>query len=307
MGADARGLGGEVRVNYHIAPGEEIAPRGQIAKIKANLRALKLLKNLQKEGRAATPDEQRILVQYTGWGHSPQVFDRQNASYWERGLTYISGVETWAEKYYEYYKELKELLTEDEWETAADSTLNAHYTSKEVITAMWDLARHLGFTGGTVLEPAAGIGHFFGLMPEDLTHDSSLVGVELDQISGGILAQLYPNANILVKGFEDVPIPPNSVDLAITNVPFAKEGPADAQERYGQALNLHNYFLARMVDAVKPGGIVLAISSHHSMDSFRKQRQVIADRADFLGAVRLPNNAFEENAGTPVGCESKFI
>lgn len=295
------------RVNHRIGADDVIVPGGAITQVKANIAAIKLLKQLGTENRSATPDEQKTLAQYTGWGNLSQVFhegygrameayENKEAEYkwkWNRD-------ENWEKKWGKYYKQLKDLLTEQEFNAAAASTLNAHYTARGVIEAMWMMAEKLGFKGGTVLEPGAGIGHFFGLMPATLTDNSNLIGIELDSISGRILAQLYPNAKTFVKGFEEVNLPPNSVDLVISNFPFAQEGPADAKKRYGQNLNLHNYFFARSLDSLRPGGLVIAITTHHTMDSAVSQRKLLASKGELIAAIRLPNTAFKENAGTEV-------
>ncbi|MBE7558218.1 DEAD/DEAH box helicase family protein [bacterium] len=305
---DAGAIQGEDdgRVNHSIAPEDEIAPKGDVAKARANLAAIRLLRVLESENREATADEKRVLARYTGWGGLSQVFDRGKREAMEaaqRGdLHFRHGRrdEAWEKKWGALAREVHELLTEEEWERAQASTINAHYTSRSVISAMWGMARRLGFTGGTVLEPAAGVGHFFGLMPQDLAANSNLVGIELDSLSGRILAKLYPRATVFNRGFETVGLPPSSIDLAITNVPFAAGGPWQAKEQYGQDLSLHNYFIVRMLDALRPGGILLAISTHFTMDANRQQRELIAGKGDLVAAIRLPNNAFSENAGTEV-------
>lgn len=283
--------------NHVVREDHTLAPKGQISKIKANIAALKILKRLDEQGRDATPQEQIALATYTGWGHSPQVFDadkgsRMNSAYsWGRD-------EAWEKKFGKYYTELRDLLTDDEWKQAVRSTLYAHYTSREVVGGMWGLVRRLGFEGGRILEPAMGTGNFFGLMPEDISAQSSLVGAEIEPIAGRIAKYLYPDAQIFIEDFSKVALPDNSIDLAITNVPFANKGPADP--RYTEELNLHNYFLARMIDAVKPGGLVVAISSYFTMDANKRQREFLDKRADLIGAIRLPNDAFKANAGTDV-------
>ncbi|MDD5457875.1 MAG: helicase-related protein [Phycisphaerae bacterium] len=294
-------------VNHRIASDDVIAPKGAITQIKANIEAIKLLKQLEAENRNATPEEQKILAQYSGWGNLSQVFHegygRAMIAFENNEDEYEwkwSRDENWEKKWGKYYKQLKELLTEQEFNAAAASTLNAHYTERGVIESMWDMAEKLGFKGGTILEPGAGIGHFFGLMPQQLSENSKLIGVELDSISGRILSKLYPKAKTFNKGFEDVNIPPNSVNLVISNYPFAQQGPADAKKRYGIDLNLHNYFFARSIDALRPGGVLIAITTHHTMDSAMNQRKLLASKAELIAAIRLPNTAFKENAGTEV-------
>lgn len=287
-------------VNFTIEPGTQLAPNGTVAKIQANIKAIRILRQLEADDRPATREEQEKLAQYTGWGALSQVFDhRYGKPMLENEAAYNRNA-SWEKKWGKYYRQLTEMLSEEEWLAARASTTNAHYTSPDVITPMWELAQHLGFRGGKVLEPGAGIGHFFGLMPGDLADQSKLIGVELDLLTGRILKALYPRADIFVQGFEDTKIPPGSIDLAISNVPFHQNGPADASARYGRKLNLHNYFLLRMLDAVKPGGLVMAITTHHSLDSNAADRALMGERADLVGAIRLPNDAFKKNAGTEV-------
>jgi N12 class adenine-specific DNA methylase len=295
------------RVNHRIGPGDVIVPGGAITQVKANIEAIRLLKSLEAENKSANPEQQRILAQYTGWGNLSQVFHegygRAMLAYENNEAPYhwrYNRDENWEKKWGKYYKQLKELLTEQEFNAAAASTLNAHYTERGIIESMWQMAERLGFKGGTVLEPGAGVGHFFGLMPESIANSAKLIGVELDSVSGRILSQLYPKAKTFVKGFEEVNLPPNSVDLVISNFPFAQEGPADAKKRYGQNLNLHNYFFARSIGVLRPGGLVIAITTHHTMDSAISQRKLLASKAELVAAVRLPNTAFKENAGTEV-------
>jgi adenine-specific DNA methylase len=295
------------RVNHRIGPNDVIVPGGAITQVKANIEAIKLLKSLEAENQSATPEQQKTLAQYTGWGNLSQVFHegygRAMLAYENNEASYhwrYNRDENWEKKWGKYYKQLKELLTEQEFNAAAASTLNAHYTERGIIESMWKMAERLGFKGGTVLEPGAGVGHFFGLMPQTVADGSKLIGVELDSVSGRILSQLYPNAKTFIKGFEEVNLPPNSVDLVISNFPFAQEGPADAKKRYGQNLNLHNYFFARSIDVLRPGGLVIAITTHHTMDSAISQRKLLASKAELVAAVRLPNTAFKENAGTEV-------
>ena len=312
--AKAEGVQAEDRSRNHvILPEHEIAPRGEVGKLRANLDAINILKKLDTEKRAATDEEKVKLAQYTGWGGLSQALDEGKGG---AMLDRESGEpdwrwrhrqdEAWEKKWGKYYKELKEALTPEEFKRALASTRNAHYTSREIISSMWDMAKRLGFRGGNVLEPAAGVGHFFGLMPKEFAK-SKLVGVELDSITGKILGALYPKAQTFNQGLEEVDIPPNSIDLAISNVPFDEIGPRDAEKRYDQKLNLHNYFIARMLDAVRPGGMVVAISTHRTMDSQAKQREFLASKGELIGAIRLPNDAFKGNANTEVTTDILFL
>ncbi|MFW6032633.1 MAG: zeta toxin family protein, partial [Phycisphaeraceae bacterium] len=274
--------------NHVIEPGDALAPRGDVAKFNANLTALELLATLEKEGRPATAEERKTLAQYTGWGWIGEAFNPDNPRY---------------KKQYAKLRELVDrgVISEDDYRAARTSTINAHYTSPEVIGAMWQMARRLGFTGGegtTILEPAMGIGHFFGLLPETM-RGGRLVGVELDNLSARISRKLYPAADIRHEGFQATRIPNGSVDLAISNVPFDNSRVPGAKDY--PDLYLHDYFFARALDKVKPGGLVLFITSDGTLNKVDKRvRQLIAEKADLLGAVRLPNNAFQANAGTEV-------
>lgn len=266
--------------NHVIAPGDVIAPKTPAAKFKANLDAVNLLRTLEKEDRNPTPEEKKILAQYTGWGWAGQYFDEQ------------------ATKNAKFYDKLKDVMSPEEFASARRSTINAHYTAAPVISSMWEMVRRAGFTGGSVLEPAGGVGHFFGLMPQDLAEASRLHGVELDDISGRIFGKLYPQAKIDVKGYQDTRIPNNSVDLAISNVPF---GSYTISGKDYKDLLIHDYFFARSLDKVRPGGLVAFITSDGTLDKLdRSTRELLAQKGDLVAAYRLPNDAFQENAGTAV-------
>lgn len=291
--------------NHRIGADDVLIPGGDKSKARANLAALKLLRTLEKEDRNPTPEEKKILAQYVGWGGLPNVFNNAIAALRERKKSgYLYGSQetelaNWEKDWGKLYDEAKSLMSPEEFAAAARSTLNAHYTSRDVIEPMWDIARRLGFTGGTVLETSAGIGHFLGLQPADLAEKTKWKAVELDSITGRMLRKLYPQAQVQVTGFESAKMPNHSVDMVIGNFPFAKDGPID--DRYPR-LSLHNYFFARSVDVLKPGGIIMAITSNSTMDagSSRAAREWLAERADLVGAIRLPNTAFKKNAGTEV-------
>ena len=287
-----RAAGGELTdPNHSIEPGDEIAPKGKKGKANANLAAIKLLKQLETENRPATSAEKKVLAKYTGWGGVKEVFEHGKAS--------VGDDVNWEKNWRPLYNVVRAELTDDEYRRAASSILNAHYTSDEVIGEMWEGIRKLGFNGGRVLEPGAGIGHFFGLMPNDIANKSHLTGVEIDSISGRIMAKLYPQAKIHQKGFEKANIAKASMDLIVGNVPFHKDGPID--KAYPKA-SLHNYYFLRGIDLLKPGGLMVAITSDSTMDNdvSKKSREWLAERADLVGAIRLPNNAFAKNAGTQV-------
>ncbi|MEB3103037.1 DEAD/DEAH box helicase family protein [Ferviditalea candida] len=274
-------------VNYRITD-DELGHGGAKTKFKWNTEAIRLLNELEQEQRQATTDEQAVLARYVGWGGIPQAFDEANTQ--------------WAAE----YAELKALLEPDEYASARASTLNAHYTSPTVIKAMYDCLETMGFCSGNILEPSCGIGNFFGLVPESFK-DSRLFGVELDSITGRIAKQLYPQASIAVSGYEQTNLPDSFFDLAIGNVPFGGYGVAD--KRYDKhKFLIHDYFFAKTLDKVRPGGIIAFITSKGTMDKQNPVvRKYIAERAELLGAVRLPSNAFLANAGTEVTADILFL
>ena len=258
-------------------------PKGDKARFKANIEAIKTMNNLMAENRRATPEEQVILSKYVGWGGLANAFDEKKAD--------------WAKE----YKQLKNLLSEEEYKSARGSTLNAHYTEVGVIRAIYNGLAGLGFKGGRVLEPSAGVGHFAGAMPQDVAGNSSWTMVELDSITGNIAKYLYPNADVRVQGFETAKIPDDYMDMAISNVPFGNYAIVD--KKYPKAVTgaIHNYFFAKALDKVRPGGIVCFITSRFTMDAQNDSvRHYIAQRADLLGAIRLPDSAFKGNASTEV-------
>ena len=290
--------------NFRITPeiAEEIDNRSKKEKTRDNIKAIRLLKQLMTEERPATPEEQAILVKYVGWGFNKDIFYKP-----------------WAEKngYAKEHEELKELLTEEEWDYARRSTLTAHYTATDVVGAMYEVLKRVGFDGGKVLEPALGIGHFLGLMPDEMREASWLTGVEIDKISGNIAKLLYPRANINIMGYEEFAVPyeekkllnENYYDLAISNVPFSDTGPAK-DVRYSKipVYNLHNFFFAKAIDQVRPGGVLMFITSRYTMDSIDDGfRKYMNERADFLGAVRLHNEAFKGIAETKVVTDIIFM
>ncbi|NQZ55851.1 MAG: N-6 DNA methylase [Lentisphaeraceae bacterium] len=271
--------------NHIITNPESLVPTGGITKIKANIKAIEVLQLVEEEGRQATKEEQEVLAHYVGWGGLKNIF--------ERNIYRISPqIRDHAEK-------VKELLSEADWESAAHSTLNAHYTSPEIIEEMWTAARHLGFKGGNYLEPAGGIGHFIGLMPEDLAQKSRLHTVECDSVSSRIMAKLYPDAQNQAAFFEDAVLKNNNMDLIISNVPFLENPHRDP--RY-KKMHLHDYFFNRGIDVLKPGGVMIAITTSGSLDSSRsaESRRLLFEKADLVGAIRLPSDAFKKNSGAEV-------
>jgi len=268
--------------DYRITESDSIGVGSDKTRFRNNLQAIRLLKKLEAENRLATPEEQAVLVRYVGWGNLSAVFDSYNRQ-WQ------------AER-----QELRELLTDEEYEAAAGSTLNAHYTSPEIIRAIWNVLQQWGFTGGRICEPAAGIGHFFGLMPDEIYSRSHLHGIELDSISARIASQLYQTADIRQGAFEKVRLPDNYFDLFISNVPFGKYRVFDP-ERPKLNFTIHDFFFAKAIEKTRPGGLVVFITSHYSLDKINPAwRRYMADRADLVTAVRLPKTAFLKNAGTEV-------
>ena len=272
--------------NFHITD-EHLGEGGAKARFRANMDAITTLKRIEAEGRAATADEQETLSRYTGWGAIPDAFDESKGD--------------WAKE----YAELKAALTPEEYEAARSSTLNAHYTSPTVIRAIYEALGNMGFEGGRILEPSMGVGNFFGLLPDSM-RNSELHGVELDSITGRIARQLYPEAEITVAGFETTNRP-GFFDLAVGNVPFGNYQVFDPEyNRLG--FSIHNYFAAKMLDQVRPGGIVAFVTSRYTMDSRDESvRRYLAERGELLGAIRLPNNAFRANAGTDVVTDIIFL
>ena len=272
--------------NFRITD-EHLGEGGPKQKFARNIEAIRTLQTLENENRNATPEEQEILSQYVGWGGLADAFDPDKDS--------------WAKE----YKELKGLLSEDEYVAARASTLNAHYTSPTVIRAIYDAVEQMGFQTGNILEPSCGVGNFFGMLPESMA-GSRLYGVELDSITGRIARQLYPEADITVAGFETTS-QRDFYDLAVGNVPFGNYKVND--KGYNQlGFSIHNYFFAKALDQVRPGGVVAFVTSRYTMDSKDSSaRKYLAQRADLLGAVRLPNNAFKANAGTEVVSDILFL
>ena len=272
--------------NFRITD-DHLGEGGAKQKYARNIEAIRTLFKLEQEHRGATAEEQQVLSQYVGWGGLADAFD--------------PGKDSWAKE----YAELKGLLSEDEYAAARSSTLNAHYTSPTVIRGIYDAVEHMGFQSGNILEPSMGVGNFFGMLP-DTMQDSRLYGVELDSITGRIAKKLYPQADITVAGFETTDRR-DFYDLAVGNVPFGQYKVNDkAYNKLG--FSIHNYFFAKAIDQVRPGGVVAFVTSRYTMDSKDSTaRKHMAERADLLGAIRLPNNAFRANAGTDVVSDIIFL
>lgn len=266
----------------------ELPKAGQKTRYGWNIEAIRLMKQIEYEDRAATPDEQKILARYVGWGGIPQVFDENN--------------ESWKKE----YAELKSLLTGSEYTDARESVTTAFYTSPEIIEAVYQGLSQFGFKKGTILEPSVGVGHFFGAMPDSIS-ESRLYGVEKDGISGRIAKLLYPKAKIKICGFEDTVFPDNFFDVAVGNIPFGDFKLYD--KKYAKHnFRIHDYFFAKALDKVRPGGIVAFVTSKGTLDKANPTvRKYLAERAELIGAVRLPNTAFRDSAGTDVTSDIIFL
>ena len=272
--------------NFHITD-DNLGVGGAKAKYQANINAIRLLKHLEAEGLQASPEQQEVLSRYVGWGGLPDAFDESK--------------QNWAAE----FRELRELLTPEEYTAARASTLNAHYTTPTVIRAIYEAVGNMGFRTGNILEPSMGVGNFFGMLPKQM-QGSRLYGVELDSITGRIAQQLYPKANITIAGFETTDRR-DFFDLAVGNVPFGQYKVNDpAYNKLG--FNIHNYFFAKALDQVRPGGVVAFVTSRYTMDAQNPSvRRYLAQRADLLGTIRLPNTAFKANAGTEVVSDILFL
>ncbi|MFA5630357.1 MAG: PLxRFG domain-containing protein [Porticoccaceae bacterium] len=272
------------RNSDHVIDEGEIGKGSLTKKYKDNIAAIKILKTLESEGRAATPEERKTLARYVGWGAMKGPFDPDNKQ--------------WSKQ----HAELKELLTDDEYKAARASTLDAHYTSPVVVNAMYAALERLGFRRGRILEPSVGVGNFFGMMPRTVRTASQLYGVELDSLTSRLAAALYPNAKIAKStGFQDFDIPGEFFDVVIGNPPFGSHILTDKDRSPYSGYSIHNYFLAKSIDKLRPGGVMAVVVSHNFLDAQNNRtRRWIGERANLIGAVRLPNNAFKENAGTEV-------
>ena len=273
--------------NFHITD-DDLGAGGPKAKFKANMEAIRLLKELEQDQRLATPEEQEVLSRYVGWGGIPQAFEERNSA--------------WAEE----YTQLKGILTPEEYSAARASTLNAFYTSPTVVKAMYEALGNMGLKQGNILEPSCGVGNFMGLLPESMSA-ANMYGVELDPVSGQIAKQLYQKNRIAVQGFEETSYPDSFFDCVIGNVPFGAYQVSDRKyDRYH--FMIHDYFIAKSLDMMRPGGVVAVVTSSGTMDKQNPEvRQYFANRADLLGAIRLPNNAFQRNANTSVVADILFF
>lgn len=303
-------------------------PRGEKARIDANIKAIELLRQIEAQGRNATAAEKKTLAKYSGWGSFKNAFNRINQGRWVeinerynstsayyqetiRNSEAYQELKAWRDKWGVLHDQLAGMLSPEEFRAMSKSIRNAHYTALPIIDSMWSMVRAMGFKGGKVLETSAGAGYFVGRQPGDMAAVSQWSAVELDSITARIFSKLYPDARINGnepdpgrsvdgQGFQKSKIPNNSIDLVIGNFPFAQDGPSESIKEFGKKLNLHNYFFARSIDKLKPGGIIVAITSNSTMDNNIVQRELLAGRVELIKAIRLPNDAFKENAGAEV-------
>jgi len=268
--------------SYRITDADRLGEGGPKQKFQQNLAAIRTLRKLETESHPATDEEKAKLVKYVGWGALPQVFDEFNVLWLEQR------------------EALRKELTKEEYEFARSTTLNAHYTAPVVIGAMYQALARFGFQGGRILEPACGIGHFIGLLPEEMLHRSGITGIEIDPLTARIAKALYPDADIREQPFEKSKLPDSTYDLAISNVPFGDYTVHDPRWNNFK-FPIHDYFFAAALEKVRPGGLLLFVTSRHTLDKLDSTlRETLASKAELLGAIRLPNTAFKKNAGTEV-------
>ena len=279
---------GSLSENFVITD-EQLGIGGPKQKFNRNVTAIQLLKKIEEENRNITKDEQQVLSEYVGWGGIPEAFDKNNSS--------------WSQE----YEQLKNLLTEEEYQNAIGSVLNAHYTQPVVINAMYTVLSELGFSGGKILEPAAGVGNFIGCAPENIADRSFFTAVEIDSISGRIAKQLYPESEVQVCGYENAKLRAGTFDVAVGNVPFGDYSVVDKKYNRDHAM-IHDYFFLKTLEMVRPNGVIAFITSKGTMDKqSSKIRKQIDEKAEFIGAIRLPNTAFKANAGTTVVSDIIFL
>jgi len=268
--------------NYRITEADRLGDGGPKQKFQQNLKAIKTLRTLDAEERPATDEEKAALVKYVGWGAMPQVFDVDSTDWHKEQI------------------QLSEILSDEEHRSARATTLNAHYTAPTVIGAMYHAAERFGFTGGRVLEPACGIGHFVGLMPGEMLRRSTVTGIEIDPLTARIAKALYPDTDIRPQPFEQTKLADGFYDLAISNVPFGDYTVHDPRFN-NYKFQIHDYFFAAALEKVRPGGLMMFITSRGTMDKLDSTlRELLSTRTELLGAIRLPNDAFKKNAGTEV-------
>ena len=278
-----------LKTDYFRITDEHLGEGSKREKFQNNIEAIRTLQLIENEERPATPEEQETLSKYIGWGGLQEAFDENNSA--------------WSKE----YSELINLLSEEEYEAARSTVNDAFYTSPVITQAIYEGLSNIGFEGGEILEPSMGVGNFFGTMPDSIRENSNLAGIEIDSISGRIAQKLYPEANIAINGYEKIKLDKGSFDLAVGNVPFGNHGVNDKTKAY-KGLLIHDYFFAKSLDSVRPGGIVAFVTSTGTLDKEdTKVRQMLAQKAELMGAVRLPNNAFQKNAGTQTATDIIFL
>lgn len=276
--------------NYKITAADNLGDGGAKVKFRDNIAAIIVLKRLETENRSASIEEQSTLIKYVGWGGIPQAFDHRN--------------EDWSKE----FVELSALLSSDEYDAARRSTQDAHYTPAMVVSSIYSGMERLGFKGGNLLDPAVGSGHFIGLVPESIRDNTKVTGIELDSLTARIATALYPESSIINKGFQDIVIPKNRFDAVIGNFPFGNQTVYDENYPELAKFSIHNYFTAKSIDNIRPGGLMAMVVSSYLMDgSDTKAREYVAEQAHFLGAIRLPNDAFKKNALTEVTTDIIFL
>ena len=279
-------------------------PSGDISKLKANIEAIETLKDVEDGQGKPTPEQQAKMSRYVGWGGLAEALNEGKYNARDNNWTKDRN---WNDKYLRYYEKLKSLLSKEEFDSAVRSTTTSHYTPSEVVESLWGITEKLGFKGGNISEPAMGIGNIIGMMPRSISENSSISGFEIDSLSGRMAKALYPDANIKVQGYEKA-FSPNSKDLVITNVPFGKNAPYDKvldkqfRKKLGSSYNLHNYFILKGLLELKEGGLGVFVTSSATMDGAdSKFREYVSGNGyDLVGAIRLPNDAFQKGAGTSV-------
>ena len=297
-------------------------PTGEIGKLKGNIEAIRTLKELEASGQPATPEQKQALLKFVGWGGLAEALNSAEYADWQRkvkeaqrwGWSETGATTAWSKKWGKHYEDLRPLMTDEEWAAAQASTLNSHYTPETVIRGLWEALEYMGFKGGSIQEPAMGIGHIIGFMPKAISERSMLSGFELDSIPGRIAKQLYPDADITVAGYE-TQFRPSSKDAIVTNVPFGQTAPVDPaldkalRKKLGSSYNLHNYFIIKGLLELRPGGVGAFITSAATMDGRNtKAREYISSLGvDLVGAIRLPNSTFKANAGTEVTADMLFF
>ncbi len=278
-----------VKKEYFRITDEHLGEGSKREKFQNNIEAIRTLQLIENEDRPATPEEQETLSKYIGWGGLQEAFDENNSA--------------WSKE----YSELINLLSDEEYEAARSTVNDAFYTSPVITQAIYEGLSNIGFEGGEILEPSMGVGNFFGTMPDSIRENSNLAGIEIDSISGRIAQKLYPEANIAINGYEKIKLEKGSFDLAVGNVPFGNHGVNDKTKAY-KGLLIHDYFFAKSLDSVRPGGVVAFVTSTGTLDKEdTKVRQMLAQKAELMGAVRLPNNAFQKNAGTQTATDIIFL